>query len=207
MFPQVGHLETFRLSTGQWRSVDTGSLPTYDATWASDDQILLPRHGPESEGTDYDVATGQRDGADIDEHLLHLTHGRAVPVGREREGVGAARVYDLSGTSVPVRPGTVDTRMLLAVERYPASGPALHDVVSLTSSAQERRWKTCCQEVGWLDDGSVVYESQAATSRLVAWHVGTHEFGRVATITGVDSVSESYVSSWARLWGRWPRTR
>ena len=37
-----------------------------------------------------------------------------------------------------------------------------------------------------------------ATHRLLAWRVGSHEFGRVATVTGYDPAGD-VVSSYARI--------
>jgi hypothetical protein len=51
------------------------------------------------------------------------------------------------------------------------------------------RYKNCCPLAGWLDEATVVYESRQGTSLLVAWQVGTHEFGLVARINGAYDAS------------------
>jgi hypothetical protein len=44
--------------------------------------------------------------------------------------------------------------------------------------------------VTWLDDDTVVYESRADDrDLLVAWDVGTHEFRRLAAVTGSAQAS------------------
>ena len=57
---------------------------------------------------------------------------------------------------------------------------------------------------GWLDPDTVVYESTGVVPRLVAWRVGTHDFGQLATIKGLRAGHESYVASWARIWSPGP---
>jgi uncharacterized membrane protein len=78
-----------------------------------------------------------------------------------------------------------------------------HEVLSFTSTPGADRMKLCCAVVGWLGiraESPVVYESRSATPRLIGWRVGTHEFGRISTITG----PAYYVSSWARFWAEQP---
>jgi hypothetical protein len=202
VFPQDGHVETLRLSTGRWARIDTGAHDTSSLTWTNDTDLLLSPPDLESEGPTYDVVTGRRSGASADVRLVP-SGVRAFPYGRERESPGgAARTYDSVSGRVPVRPGSLDMGEGLVVRGFDGAGD--RDVLTFTSPAQATRSKQCCSVAGWLDGDRVVYESKGETPRLVAWRVGTHDLGRIATISGVDAGREYYVSSWARLWGRWP---
>ena len=42
---------------------------------------------------------------------------------------------------------------------------------------------------GWLDHDTVVYESRQRTSLLVAWRIGTHDFGLASRIHGAYDVA------------------
>ena len=42
------------------------------------------------------------------------------------------------------------------------------------------RFLQCCPVAGWLDDRTLVYESRQTEPALVAWTVGTDDFGLVS---------------------------
>ena len=46
------------------------------------------------------------------------------------------------------------------------------------------RFLQCCPVAGWLDDRTLVYQSRQTAPALVAWTVGTNDFGLVSTIKG-----------------------
>ena len=46
------------------------------------------------------------------------------------------------------------------------------------------RFLQCCPVAGWLDDRTLVYESRQTQPALVAWTVGTDDFGLVSRIEG-----------------------
>jgi hypothetical protein len=48
----------------------------------------------------------------------------------------------------------------------------------------EGRFLQCCPVAGWLDDRTLVYESRQTNPALVAWTVGTDDFGLVSRIEG-----------------------
>jgi hypothetical protein len=57
------------------------------------------------------------------------------------------------------------------------------------TNGQDSRFKNCCAVAGWLDPDTVVYESRQVAGLLVAWRVGTHDFGLVSRINGQYGVA------------------
>ncbi|QIG44506.1 hypothetical protein G5V58_18505 [Nocardioides anomalus] len=53
-----------------------------------------------------------------------------------------------------------------------------------TTDGTDTRDKNCCAVAGWLDADTVVYESRQTYPVLVAWRVGTHDFGVLTRIHG-----------------------
>jgi hypothetical protein len=57
----------------------------------------------------------------------------------------------------------------------------------------DSRYTDCCAVAGWLDAATVVYESRQTYPALVAWRVGTHDFGVLTRIHGsYDSASYAF---------------
>jgi hypothetical protein len=54
---------------------------------------------------------------------------------------------------------------------------------------QDSRYQQCCPVAGWLDGRTVVYESRQSQPLLVAWRVGSHDFGLVSRIHGAYDVA------------------
>lgn len=198
MFPQDHSVEVLTLRTGRWRSVDTGSLATADATWESDDAFFLPQHGSGTRGPAYDVHARPAGvwtlGGLIDTDGL----GPVEWYGRLRQGPADVGQSAFLSSRVPGRPGDVTNGQGLLVQEE-VHGPG-RDVLVFSDPAGGSRMKAGAPFVGWLDADTAVYESMGSTSRVVGWRVGSHDFGLLSTITGLDAGRFSYVSSWARLW-------
>jgi hypothetical protein len=105
-------------------------------------------------------------------------------------------------TGLPVPHDEITPSQVLVVQGgLPASSALL--VLSAASMSEDYpRPETCCGVEFWLDDDTVVYESDASPRRLVAWKVGTHAVAWVAQIDGYDPDRELLVSSYARIWDR-----
>jgi hypothetical protein len=196
LFPQDGSVEVFTLRTGRWSSVDTGTLQTADATWQTDDSFFLPQHGAGTRGPAFDVH-GRSSGVWTLGGLVSTTGlGPVEWFGRLRMGpLGSAQSGFLSGR-VPVRPGDVENGQGLVVQEEAGK----RDVLVYGDPAIGTRCKACEPFVGWQDDRTAVYESVGTPSRVVGWRVGTHDFGLLSTIDGLEAGTFSYISSWARLW-------
>lgn len=117
------------------------------------------------------------------------------PVVPDPGGERLAQAYDY-GSDVPPAPGAVDQPETIVVT--PAVGPATILAINAPAGDLGGRWKRCCPVAGWIDDGTLVYESRSAEPRLVGWEVGTHHFTLVSRITGLGD-GEGYVASFARL--------
>lgn len=59
------------------------------------------------------------------------------------------------------------------------------------------RWKSCCPQIGWIDDRTVLFESRHAQARVLAWRVGSADLRRVSDIRGWEPGAESYIASYA----------
>lgn len=194
MFPQDGHLMLYRLETGEWRQIDTGTHESGYATWINDTEIYLPSTPDGGPGPIFDLAGdrtgserfGQVAGADALGHLTAYGTWRTGPR-------STAETFD-PGPDIAVPDGYLGPPGFLATE----DGQVL---AFLWKAPGETRWKRCCPVAGWLDSTTVVYESRKTEPQLIAWTVGTHEFRAVATITGFTPGREAYVASFARLWG------
>lgn len=200
MFPQDGHLEVYDLATGEWRRVDTGDDDTRHATWANDTQVYLQPTPDGGNGPVYDVETRSSSGrADLPSGQ-GVDLGEATRYGRWRTGPeGIAQSWS-SGTGLgpggqgDVPRGALPDPEVLVVER--GTRPA----TLLAFVGEEPRWKQCCPVVGWADSDTVLYESQGADPRIIAWDVGTHRFEDVARIVGVRAGEQYFVGSYARYW-------
>jgi hypothetical protein len=196
LFPQDGSVQVLTLRTAQWHSVDTGTLQTSDATWFSDDAFLLPQHGAGTRGPAFDVKGRHAGmwslGGLVDPSGL----GPVEWYGRLRMGPGAVGQSGFLSQRVPIRAGDVENGQGLVVQR----DDGRRDVLVYGDPGTGSRWKAGGPFVGWADGRTAVYESVGTTSRLVGWRVGTHDFGVLSTIDGLDSGTSSYISSWAGLW-------
>jgi hypothetical protein len=101
--------------------------------------------------------------------------------------------YDF-GADVPVPEGSAAGPESVVVT--PRLGPPT--ILAIDRPAVGSRWKRCCPVAGWLEPGTVVYESRGPVTRLIAWRVGTHDFSVVSRIVGLEQ-AEWYVASFAAL--------
>lgn len=88
---------------------------------------------------------------------------------------------------------------VLTVEGFVDASGALLVFSAVSLSMDDVRPEACCDVAFWLDGDTIAYESRGDTHRLLAWKVGTHEFGRVATVTGYDPGEVAVVSGYARI--------
>ena len=191
VFPQQGHLMVYDLGTQQWSRIDTGKRETaYVAWWDARTLALMPERytgnatlldlfgqdlgtAPWSPPTNaFQVglapsdAQGPWHGNSAGGTVQEWGSAAYVPVPDNTTyfaGPAFAAVVDGAGTRALAFPELVD-------------GPARFDEFPVL--------------VTWLDDDTVVYESRA-TDRdlLVAWDVGTHDFRRLAAVSGSDQAS------------------
>jgi hypothetical protein len=200
MFPQQHSLLVLTLASGSWRTIHTGDLPTWDATWSSNTVIALPDPtNPTGPAPTYSVTGATSDTA--------YNLGQGVP----DFSIGSSQAY---GATRRASTGPTYVAQAFGAGARIPQPPALHldpaqsDWISVggRSSAilvlpmESGREKQCCQVATWLDPQTVVYESRSGDGlRLLAWRVGTHDFWNVATVTGWTPGQVSVVSSYADL--------
>ena len=182
---------------GQLRTVDVSQLqevtkpngysyfPTSTAMLASNGEWLVFRQpGPDDAG--FNIATGEWISApysdDADAGPLDLTFdaSAAQRYGENRDG---AQSFGM-GVNLPVRDPSVD---LSGPEFLVARGAVL--AIMDRFADEGSRYKDCCPVAGWLDDETVVYESRQSEPLLVAWRLGSHDFGLVSRIRGAYDVA------------------
>lgn len=198
-FPQAGKVLVLTLATGEWRTVSTGDRPTSTLHWMGNTDLWLPPTTQGGDGPMYSVLDGRRSGAT---NLAAPTgpFRDGAPYGRWRMGPGGTAQAWGRVTGLPLPPSETTPSQVLVVEGDGPAHDALLELGSAPSAQDDVRPDPCCAVVFWLDDQSVVYESQEQPRRLVAWRVGTHDFGFVTSIEGFDPERELVVSSYARIW-------
>jgi hypothetical protein len=115
---------------------------------------------------------------------------------REPGGVRTAQAYG-RGSSVPVPAGDLTHPETVAVA--PRLGPPTILAIT-TPQGSAARSPQCCPVAGWLADDTVVYASRGTVPVLVAWRVGTHDFGLVSRIEGL-APGEAWVAGVAAAGG------
>jgi hypothetical protein len=103
---------------------------------------------------------------------------------------------------LPVPGNEITPSQVLRVDGDSPAGDALLVLSSSDLPVDNVREDHCCSVAFWLDGDTVVYESREQPRRLVAWQVGTHALGWVASIEGFDPERQVLVSSYARIWDR-----
>jgi hypothetical protein len=197
MFPVDGSIRLFRLKDQQWSTIDTGSHPTWDATWAdgTNDRIVLVDPGrPVDSDPVYDV-NGERvePGARATDFLNPRFDDRMYGLPR-RSAHGLAQSYT-AGADVPQPPS-----LNLSPGQSDWIGIASAPDAILVLPQEAARQKQCCQVAGWLDSDVLLYESRSSEGfRLLAWQQGTGNFWQVADVVGWRPSYQSVTASYARF--------
>ncbi|MEP9364334.1 hypothetical protein ABLE68_15310 [Nocardioides sp. CN2-186] len=201
MFPQEHSILLYTLRTGRWSSFDTGTSPTWDATWIAADRIVLADPSrPLAQAPEYSV-DGVTDGSSnvIGGAVPELPLGSSQLNGRARTGGTRMAQAFTAGATIPEPPGG-------------ASPEGTSDWISVTWTPGEillipsetGRQKSCCQVSGWIDASTVLYDSRTSTGTdLLAWRVGTGRFWVVTRLTGVTLGQQTVVTSYAQLTPPW----
>jgi hypothetical protein len=184
VFPQNDGVAVYTVGTGEWRSIDTGDRVTRFVTWVADDAFVLPPTQAGGSGAVYDVEGEPRGDVRSESFEPPFAIGSAQAFGPTRRHDGAeAQAY---GMGVPI-PVADSAGYLSEPEFIVASAGGATSVLAMmwdVRGAQQGRFLQCCPVVGWLDDRTLVYESRQADPALVAWTVGTDDFGLVSRIEG-----------------------
>jgi hypothetical protein len=201
-FPQPGHVLVLTLATGEWRTVDTHDAPTTTLHWLGETDLWLPPTSQGGRGLLYSVVDGRRSGVTNMAAPSDPLSPGSGPYYRWRMGPGGWAQAWTGVRGLPVPGNEITPSQVLRVD---GDSPARDALLVLSSSSLPEdnvRADYCCGVVFWLDDDTVVYDSQAQPRRLVSWQVGTHALGWVASIEGFDPEREVLVSSYARIWDR-----
>lgn len=208
-FPQQSSVLVLTLATGEWRTVHTDA-PAAVLHWLGDSDLWLPTSTQGGAGPMYSARTGQRSGFANMSAPSDPLGPDSGPVYRWRMGPGGWAQSWIRVAGLPLAEDEVPPSQVLRVS---GDGDGRESLLVYGSSPDDRRPDYCCGAAFWLTDDTVVYESrppsgasgQASSQgqrRLVAWKVGTHALGVVATVTGYDGQREDLVSSYARIWDR-----
>jgi hypothetical protein len=197
VFPQDDGVAVYTIDTAKWRSIDTGDRVTRFVTWVADDAFALPPTPAGGSGAVYDVEGAQRGDVRSEAFEPPFEIGSAQAFGPTRRHDGAeAQAYGM-GVPIPV----ADTGGYLSEPEFiVASAGGATSVLAMMwdvrGGGQQGRFLQCCPVAGWLDDGTLVYESRQTDPALVAWTVGTDDFALVSRIEG-----QYLLASFARLDG------
>ncbi len=198
MFPQDGSIQLFRLKDQQWSTIDTGSSPTWDATWAdgASDRIVL--RDPERADETFPVFDVHGDrvagGTRATDFLSPRFDDRIYGLPHRSLNGSLAQSYG-AGADVPQPPS-----LHLSPGQSDWIGIASAPDAILVLPQEPARQKQCCQVAGWLDWDVLLYESRSSEGlRLLAWQQGTGNFWQVSDVVGWTMGEESVVSSYARL--------
>jgi len=201
MFPQEHSILLYTLRTGRWSSFDTGTSPTWNATWIAADRIALADPSqPLAQAPEYSV-DGVTDGSSnvIGQALPEVPLASSQLQGRGRTGVSAMAQAFTAGAEIPEPPGgavPAGTSDWISVR-------GSLDAILLVPSEMGRQ-KSCCDVSGWIGPRTVLYDSRTATGTdLLAWEAGTGRFWVVSHLTGVDLGEETLVTSYAQLTPPW----
>ncbi len=197
MFPQDHSVLIYSVWSGRWRTIDTGNLRTWDATWIGDRTFSLPDPAePLAQAQEYSV-DGTREGSSnvIASGLPDVPLGSSQLLGRARTGRGGIAQAFTAGAPIPQPPGS-------------GTQPAGSDWIAVTGARdgllvipyEDGRQKSCCQVDGWIGPGTVLYDSASSGgTRLLAWDVATGRFWQVSRLTGVALGQQTVAASYAQL--------
>ena len=197
MFPQEHSVAIMTLRTGTWRTIDTGTAPTWDATWISDREFaLVDPARPLAQAPEYSV-DGKYQGSSnvIASGLPDFPIGSSQLYGRARTGHEDIAQAFYPGAGIPQPP----TLRLSPRQSDWIAINGTHDGILLIGQEPGRQ-KGCCQVDGWIGPDTVLYDSSSSTgTRLIAWQVGTGRFWQVSRLTGVTLERDDVVSSYAQF--------
>ena len=197
VFPQNTGVEVYTVATGEWSAIDTGDQVTRFVTWIDDDAFVLPPNQGGGVGPAYDVTGASLGDVRIEPFAPPFDVLTAQAFGPTRTGPdGQAQAYGM-GVPIPV----ADAGSYISDPEFiVASAGGATSVLALMWDIRETRdggrFLQCCPVAGWLDDETLVYESRQNQPALVAWTVGTDDFGLVSRIKG-----RYVLASFARLDG------
>jgi len=197
VFPQNDGVAVYTVGTGEWRSIDTGDQVTRFVTWVADDAFALPPTQAGGSGPVYDVAGAQRGDLRSESFEPPFDVGSTQAFGPTRRLDGSqAQSYGM-GVPIPVADagGYLSEPEFIAAEAGGVTS-VLALMWDIRGGGQSGRFLQCCPVAGWLDDRTLVYESRQTDPALVAWTVGTDDFGLVSRIEG-----QYLLASFARLDG------
>jgi hypothetical protein len=197
MFPQQHSIRVMTLRTGKWRTVDTGNDPTWDATWAGVDTLVLPDLSkPRAPAPTYSL-NGHRVGTTnlVGAGIPRIPLGGSQPYGRVRTGQSDVAQAFYPGADIQQPPAL----RLSPRQSDWIAVTGTHDGILLIVQEPGRQ-KGCCQVDGWIGPDTVLYDSSSSTgTRLIAWEVGTGRFWQVSRLTGVTLGQVYVVSSYAQF--------
>ncbi len=197
LFPQNHSLLVYTLRTGQWRTIDTGDAPTWNATWIGNTRISLADPSrPLAQAPEYSIdGTFEGTGNVTGMGLIGVPLSSSQVYGRMRSGRNGNAQAFTAGAPIPEPPRS-------------GTQPGSSDWVSAATSppgillipSEAGRQKQCCQVDGWIGPRTVMYDSASSDgTRLVAWDVGTGRFWQVSRITGVLLGEQSVTASYAQF--------
>jgi hypothetical protein len=185
VFPQDDGVAVYTVDTGEWRAIDTGDRVTRFVTWVADDAFVLPPTQAGGTGAVFDVEGAQRGDVRSESFEPPFATGSALAFGPTRPHDGAeAQAYGM-GVPIPVADagGYLSEPEFIAASAGGATS-VLAMMWDIRGGGQQGRFLQCCPVAGWLDDRTLVYESRQTDPALVAWTVGTDDFGLVSRIEG-----------------------
>jgi hypothetical protein len=201
VFPQNDSVAVYTVATGEWRSIDTGDRVTRFVVWVGDEAFALPSapgEGGDSFTVDGEPALPADLQVAVEVQRPGFGTGEAQAFGPTRTTSGGSRAQSW-GMGVPI-PVADAGNYLSDPEFIAASVGGTTSVLAvmwdIRDQGHDGRFLQCCPVAGWLDDRTLVYESRQTNPALVAWTVGTDDFGLVSRIEG-----QYVLASFARLDG------
>ncbi|GAB3249450.1 hypothetical protein [Nocardioides dilutus] len=195
VFPQNDGVAVYTVATREWRSIATGDRVTRFVTWVADDAFVLPPRQAGGAGPVYDVTGAQLSDQRSQSFEPPFDVGSAQAFGPTRRHDGSqAQAYGM-GVPIPVADaGSYLSEPEFIVASAGGTTSVLAMMWDIRDGGHEGRFLQCCPVAGWLDDRTLVYESRQTAPALVAWTVGTDDFGLVSRIEG-----QYLLASFARL--------
>jgi hypothetical protein len=176
-------LEVYDLRSGAWRTLATPEWAAEGARWLDATTIWVPDAPGAGSGTTWapDGTALERDVAWSPPELAPTTDDVAYGVWVDA-GEALAGSYFLAG---PVTGGPVSNPEGIVAR--------IEGRTAVLALAQADRGKMCCSVVGWLDAGTVAFDSG---DRVLAWRVSTGQVFRVSHVSGV-AADEIARATWA----------